>query len=154
VGASVSEKSWYEVRFYIGPTTEDHAREVGLGILALPELQCSGVWLDELKVMRAVRVPDGDGEVSREPGHGYTRRLTRNERKLALTLAEREGGETRRWMNLVLEAYDACDAERRVADAERDRLAEALRRISEAPHNHDVGLIAEAALASMEEGGE
>jgi hypothetical protein len=33
--------------------------------------------------------------------------LTENERKIALRVAAREGGETRKWLNLVLEAYDA-----------------------------------------------
>jgi len=42
--------------------------------------------------------------------------LTQNERTLALEVAVREGGETRKWLNLVLEAYDALNAEREHLD--------------------------------------
>lgn len=38
--------------------------------------------------------------------------LTRTERKVALEVAAREGGETRKWLNLVLEAYDNVAFER------------------------------------------
>lgn len=34
--------------------------------------------------------------------------LTENERRIGLGVAAGEGGETRRWLNLVLEAYDAA----------------------------------------------
>jgi hypothetical protein len=37
--------------------------------------------------------------------------LSENEREIALAVAEREGGETRKWLNLVLEAYDGREAE-------------------------------------------
>jgi len=40
--------------------------------------------------------------------------LTENERRLGLEVASREGGETRRWLNLVLLAYDE------LLDAARD----------------------------------
>ncbi len=50
--------------------------------------------------------------------------LTENERSLALAVAEREGGETKKWLNLVLLAYDG-------AEARNDELTAALRTLIE-----------------------